>query len=67
MIDDYHEKVVAIPDNFHVTCPDCGQTNDVELSEQDDGSFEPELSETFISCSCGKLMEVTGRWRNTPE
>jgi phage terminase large subunit GpA-like protein len=61
-----HEKVAAIPDAFYVSCPDCGDTLTVQLQEQNDGSFESDPSEAFMECHCGKLIEVTGRWRNLP-
>ncbi len=60
-----HEKVAALPDEWHVDCPDCGECLDVVLGEQNDGSWRADPSEAFVQCDCGKLIEVTGTWKNT--
>lgn len=59
-----YEKVKAIPDDWHVNCPECGELLDVQMVEQIDGSFAPKQSDTFFQCDCGHLIEVIGIWRD---
>lgn len=61
-----HIKVLALPIDFDVECPTCGDKHPADFQEQKDGGFEVDPSETFLECSCGQLIEITGRWRNLP-
>lgn len=61
-----HEKVLALPVEFDVECPNCGDKHPADFSQQDDGGFECDLSESFLQCTCGHLIEIVGRWRNFP-
>ena len=61
-----HEKVLAHPSDFEVICPSCGESLQTYFSEQEDGGYECDPTETFTNCDCGKLIEITGRWRNLP-
>lgn len=67
MGEETHEKVLAIPQDFTIDCPDCGDQMQVEFAEQKDAGFECDPENRFIECKgCNKLIEVTGRWRNLP-